>query len=71
MTPAQAELLHHHRRTIADLDKQIAVLSDGTVRFLRGNEDATEDALALARAQREALQALVDRHDPDGFTKIV
>ncbi|MFN4177363.1 hypothetical protein [Phenylobacterium sp.] len=71
MTPAMAELLHRHRRTIAGLDDQIAALRSGAVRYLRGAVDATAEALERAERDRAALQALVDKHDPEGFTKLV
>ena len=68
MTPAQAELLHHHRRHVAALREHIELLETGAVRFLRGNVDATADAIARAAAHLETLEALIDRHDPDGDT---
>lgn len=68
MTPAEAELLHHHRRQVAALREQIELLATGSVRFPRGTADATADAIAKATAHLETLEALIDKHDPDGLT---
>lgn len=71
MTPAQAELLSRYRRIIADLEEQIVLLETGAIRFLRGAHDATAEALERTKTQRAELGALVDKHDPEGFTRLV
>lgn len=68
MTPDKAELLHHHRRHAAALREEIELLETGAVHFMRGSADATSDAIARATAHLETLEALIDRHDPDGAT---
>ena len=76
MTPAMAELIHHHRKTISDLDEQIRLMEShqrGEAGFgtRSGNQDTTAESLESAARQRERLQDLVDKHDPEGFTKLV
>lgn len=67
-TEAMAAFLASHRAMIDDLDSQIADLESGAIRFLRGNLDATAEALAYAKRQRQGLQEIVDKHDPAGAT---
>lgn len=70
LSDATAELLVRHRGMIADLDQQIAMLESGAIRFLRGSEDASEEALERAREQRTRLQEVVEKHDPAGLTAL-
>lgn len=70
LSEALVELLVRHRETILELRRQIALLEDGSIRFLRGNVDATEEALERARRQLADLESLVQRHDAEGVTKI-
>lgn len=76
MTPAQAELLSRCRRVIADMEEQVRMMelflagkSGGFGTHAEGNRDTTAESIARTRAQITDLQALVEKHDPEGFTK--
>lgn len=60
MTTLQKQLLEHISEEIASLDQQLELMASGAIHFRRGSEDATDEAIALARTQRAALQAVID-----------
>jgi hypothetical protein len=71
MTPALAELLHHHRRTVAELRQQLEVLQGGAFRTREGDRDTTADSIARTEEQIARLKAVIAKHDPDGLTELV
>lgn len=71
MSPALAELLHHHRRTVAELDQLLGMLRGGTIHTREGSEDTTADSIARVEEQKARLEELIAKHDPEGFTRLV
>jgi hypothetical protein len=70
ISPALAGLLESQRKTLASLHEQVEALESGAIRFLRGDADATPEAIDLAKCQIATLQAVLEHHDPDGLTRL-
>ena len=75
MTPETAELLHHIRRVIEGLRLQgslmeLGLAGGGGFRTNANGRDTTVDSIARTTVQADQLQALVDKHDPEGLTKL-
>lgn len=69
MTPDKAELLHHYRRLIAKMQREMDDFQEAGMRLLNGaDEDVTEAHMAKMQKMIERLEALVEKHDPEGFT---
>lgn len=57
---ATAALIERYKDLVIELDSQIADLKTGSVRFLRGGVDCTDEAIALAERQREGLLQVIN-----------
>lgn len=68
MTPAMAELLNRYRRLIADMQRQLEMFDEGGMTTHTNGKDTTAESRERVCAQIESLQALVEKHDPEGFT---
>ncbi|MDB5447634.1 MAG: hypothetical protein JWQ97_2951 [Phenylobacterium sp.] len=76
MTPDLADLLHHHRRTVAELEDTVSRMQlwqrgEGGFGTHEGDTDTTSDSISRTLEQIERLKAVIDKHDPDGFTALV
>lgn len=79
LTPALAELLNRYRRLIVRQENEVRLMEahlagrqeQGAFGTHSGKRDTTAESIAKTRAQITELQELVDKHDPDGFTKLV
>ncbi|MEW5687435.1 MAG: hypothetical protein AB1942_21165 [Pseudomonadota bacterium] len=71
MTPDKAELLNHHRRQIAAMQRQVAAMDDGRFTVRSDEVDVTEKARSELVRRISELEALVERQDPEGFTKLI
>lgn len=69
MTPDKAELLHRLRREITDRQRSLDGFEERGMRLLNDrNEDVSPVFVEQLRAKIDEMQALVEKHDPDGFT---
>lgn len=71
MTPDKAELLNHHRRQIAAMQRQLATIDEGVFTVHSNGEDITAEAREDLVRRIGVLEALVEKYDPEGFTRLV
>lgn len=61
MSDAKRRLLEIYREHLASLEVQLDDLRSGRLRFFRGDEDATADAIALAERQHKMICEVLER----------